>query len=129
MSPVLGPEDANYCQSQIGALCWCVAIGRIDICLSPHVVMGGPPIDHKKHCKVPFGAYVQACNENNPTNTNAPRTVDAIYLRPLNDVQGGHGLMDLNSGRLITRRHFPEIPITSNVIKAVETMASKQGFV
>lgn len=37
--------------------------------------------------------------------------------------------MDLNSGRLITRRHFPEIPITSNVIKAVETMASKQGFV
>jgi hypothetical protein len=30
-SPVLGPEMANYFQSQIGFLCWCVELGRIDI--------------------------------------------------------------------------------------------------
>jgi hypothetical protein len=30
-SPVLGPEMANYFQSQIGILGWCVELGRIDI--------------------------------------------------------------------------------------------------
>jgi hypothetical protein len=30
-SPVLGPEKANYFQSQIGILRWCVELGRIDI--------------------------------------------------------------------------------------------------
>jgi hypothetical protein len=30
-SPVLGPEMANYAQSQIGILRWCVELGRIDI--------------------------------------------------------------------------------------------------
>jgi hypothetical protein len=29
--PVLGPEMANYFQSQIGSLRWCVELGRIDI--------------------------------------------------------------------------------------------------
>jgi hypothetical protein len=30
-SPVLGPEMANYFQSQIGVFRWCVELGRIDI--------------------------------------------------------------------------------------------------
>jgi hypothetical protein len=30
-SPVLGPEMANYFQSQMGILRWCVELGRIDI--------------------------------------------------------------------------------------------------
>jgi hypothetical protein len=30
-SPVLGPKIANYFQSHIGILCWCVELGRIDI--------------------------------------------------------------------------------------------------
>jgi hypothetical protein len=30
-SPVLGPEMANYFQSQIGMLRWCAEMGRIDI--------------------------------------------------------------------------------------------------
>jgi hypothetical protein len=30
-SPVLGPEMANYSQSQIGILRWCVELGQIDI--------------------------------------------------------------------------------------------------
>jgi hypothetical protein len=30
-SPVLGPDMANYFQSQIGILRWCVELGRIDI--------------------------------------------------------------------------------------------------
>ena len=77
--------------------------GGISEYFSPHMILSGHQYDYNKHCQVPFGAYVQACHETNPTNTNAPRTIDAIYLCPLNNIQGGHELMDLNSGKLITR--------------------------
>ncbi|MGC8547340.1 MAG: hypothetical protein ACP5MU_06795, partial [Thermoplasmata archaeon] len=96
--------------------------------MSPHVILGGRNIDYNKHCQVPFGAYVQAVQENNPKNTNAPRTIDAIYLHPVDNIQGGHELMDLNSGRLITRPRVVEIPITNLVIKDVEAMAEEQGI-
>ena len=77
------------------------------------------------HCQVPCGAYVQACHETNPTNTNAPRTIDAIYLRPLRNIQGGHEIMDLNSGCIVTRQKVTEVPITQAVINAIEQMAYK----
>ncbi|MGC8479045.1 MAG: hypothetical protein ACP5NE_03955, partial [Candidatus Micrarchaeia archaeon] len=46
----------------------------------------------------------------------------------VDNIQGGHELMDLNSGRLITRPRVVEIPITNLVIKAVEAMAEEQGI-
>ncbi len=58
------------------------AKGGISPYYSPRVLLGGQDIDFNKHCQVPFGAYVQANQENDPKNTNAPRTIDAIYLRP-----------------------------------------------
>ncbi|MGC8506608.1 MAG: hypothetical protein ACP5NK_07925, partial [Thermoplasmata archaeon] len=39
-----------------------------------------------------------------------------------------HELMDLNSGRVITRPRVWEIPVTTVVIRAVETMAEEQGI-
>jgi len=105
------------------------AKGGIAPYLSPHVLVGGRNLDYKKHCQVGFGAYVQANQENTPKNTNAPRTIDAIYLRPVRDnIQGGHELMDLNSGRLITRQRVWEIPVTDVVIRAVEKMGEEQGI-
>jgi len=92
------------------------------------VILGGRDYDFNKHCLIPFGAYVQAYQENSPKNTNAPRTIDAIYLRPTNNMQGGHELMDLNSGRVITRPRVFEIPVTPIVIRAVEAMAEAQGI-
>ena len=105
------------------------AKGGVSAYLSPHVLVGGQNLDYENYCQVPFGAYVQANQENDPKNTNAPRTIDAIYLRPVpSNIQGGHELMDLNSGRLITRPRVWEIPITDIVIKAVEKMGAKQGI-
>jgi hypothetical protein len=31
ITPILGPDQANYYQSLIGVLCWVVELGRIDI--------------------------------------------------------------------------------------------------
>ena len=82
------------------------------------------PLEYGKHCTVPFGAYVQASNETTPTNTNARRTIDAIYLHPNTNQQGGHELMNLGMDKVITQRKVMEIPITDLVIKAVECMAA-----
>jgi hypothetical protein len=43
-------------------------------------------------------------------------------------LQGGHELMDLNRGQLISRNIVHEIPVTDVVIKAVKNMAYQQGF-
>lgn len=105
------------------------AKGGISSYYSPNTIMGKPPLDYNKHCSIPFGAYVQANNESTHTNDNTARTIDAIYLRPCKNQQGGHELMDLNSGRVITRGgKITEIPITPVVIKAVEAIAEKEGF-
>ena len=52
----------------------------------------------EKHCQVPFGAYVQACHETDATNSIMTCTLDAIYLCPVSNEQGGHKLVDHNSG-------------------------------
>ena len=95
---------------------------------SPSTILGQEPLNYKKHCVIPFGAYVQANHETEQTNSNAARRLDAIYLRPNNNRQGGHQLMDLNTGQLITRSRATEIPVTNIVIDAVNAMGTKQGF-
>ena len=102
--------------------------GGVSAYYSPRMILNQENLDYAKHCSVPFGAYVQANHETNRTNSNATRTLDAIYLRPAQNQQGGHELMDLNSGQVITRNIVHEIPVTDVVIKAVETMAYDQGF-
>jgi hypothetical protein len=96
---------------------------------SPQQLMGGPPLDFNKHCQVPFGgAYVQANDEPDPLNTPHARTLDAIYLHPMNNIQGGHELMNLHNGYKFTRPRVTEIPVTPLVIAAVVSLAKKQGF-
>ena len=40
-------------------------------------------MDSNKHCQCAFGTYVKAYQEDDPTNTQAARTIDAIYLQPM----------------------------------------------
>jgi hypothetical protein len=86
------------------------AKGGISAHYSPHTILTGQAIDFKKHLAIPFGSYVQANNENDPSNTNAPRTLDCIYLGPVMDNrQGGHKLLHLGTGKVITRPRVKEI--------------------
>ena len=104
------------------------AKGGLSEYLSPHMIMSKKNIDYNKHCQHTLGTYVQANQDNDPTNTQAPRTIDAIYLRPMNNIQGGHEVMNLATGNVITRNRVWEQPATEMVIKAVENMAEKQGI-
>jgi hypothetical protein len=81
-----------------------------------------------KHCSVPFGAYVQAHNEPNFKNSQQPRAIDCIYLRYIDNIQGGHHLLDLNTGYTIKRRSITQVPITNNIIGLVHKLADANGI-
>jgi hypothetical protein len=125
MPPVMLKYLAVVCTNQLNMF---PAKGGISDYLSPHVILTGKNIDYTKHCQVPFGAYVQCNNKNNPTNSNAPQTLDAIYLRPATNLQGGHKVMNLATGQVLTRPRVREIPVTPVVIKAVEKLAAQRGI-
>ena len=94
--------------------------GGVSSYYSPNMIMKGKGLDYKKHCQIPFGAYVQVNNDPRFKNTFSPRALDAIYVKPNGNAQGGHTVMDLNSGKLIDRPRVIEVPITPTIIKAVE---------
>jgi hypothetical protein len=104
------------------------AKGGVSEYYSPHVLMNKTDLDYKKHCMIPFGAYVQAFQENKPSNTLEARAIDGIYLRPMRNRQGGHEIMNLATGLVITRHKVTALPITDSAIKAVERMAEEQGI-
>ena len=86
-------------------------------------------MDFSKHLKYYFGSYVIASHENKPKkNDPRPRGLDAIYLRPMRDLQGGHDVLHLVSGRIITRPKIVPVVMTEMVIRRVKDMAKEQGL-
>ena len=69
--------------------------GGVSEFYSPRMILHQQNIDYNKHCTIPFETYVQAQQENNPTNTQEPRSLDCISLRYVSNQQGGRGLLDL----------------------------------
>jgi hypothetical protein len=71
---------------------------------SPRTIMTGTMLDYSKHCKLPFGAYVETHEENNSTNKMKERTRAAICLGPTTNFQGSYKFLCLKTGRRITRK-------------------------
>ena len=92
------------------------ARGGVSKYYSPHMILKRPTLDWNKHCQYEFRTYVQANQDNNPTNTNRPQTIDGIYLRPCWDQQGGHKVLNLETGEVVSRQYVTAIPITSTII-------------
>ena len=68
--------------------------------------MTGIKLDYSKHCRLPFGSYVQVHDEPSPTNSPTARTVGAITLGPTGNLQGGYKFLNLRTGKKITRRDW-----------------------
>ena len=85
-------------------------------------------IDYNKHCKFALGEYVQAHTEPSPSNTIEERTIDCIYLRYIDNEQGGHQLLNLNTNKIIARRNLTRAVITKSIIQRVHDIAMKEGI-
>jgi hypothetical protein len=90
---------------------------------SPRMIMHQENLDYDRHCKHHIGEYVQAHDEPIHTNTNAPRSLDCIYLRPMDNAQGGHELLHLQTNSVVKRRRLTKIPITPSIINQVHELA------
>ena len=102
--------------------------GGVSMHYSPQTIVTGKPLDYNYNCKYAFGSYVQALQENIPTNSPAPRTLDCIFLDSDESPAGGYNLLHLATNRIITRRKITQVPLTQNVINRVEHLAYKEGL-
>ena len=78
-----------------------------------------------KDCLHSLGSFVQAHDEPEPTNSQAARSLDSIYVRKPAGV--GHDAYDLQTKHIVNRAHVTVLPISPSVIKAVEGIAEVEG--
>ena len=101
--------------------------GGVSDNVSPRGILTGVQFDYVKHCRLPFGSYVQAHEEPNPTNTQAARTVGAIGLGPTGNLQGSYRFLNLRTGQMLTRRSWTQLPMPQEVINRVDALGSSEG--
>ena len=104
------------------------AKGGVSLYYSPRMILHRRNMDYEKHCKYAFGAYVQAHDDPKPKNSNEPRTLDCIYLRYSDNLQGGHELLHLPTNQIITRQYVTPSPITQAIIKQVNDIAKLENM-
>jgi hypothetical protein len=83
-------------------------------------------LSYDNHCKTTCRNYVLAHNEPNPTNTNAPRALDCLYLRPT--ASGHHKCLHLQTNRIITCSRVTPVPITPAIIVQVHAIAAQDDM-
>ena len=95
---------------------------------SPRQLLKEPKVDYGKHCQIPIFSFVQAPHEATVYNSQQPRTLDCLYMRPLYTMHGGHQLYHIPTGKLITRHgKLHVIPTPSHVIDKINELGKKQN--
>ena len=92
--------------------------------LSPRTILMGQKVDYKRHCRFQFGEYAQTHKEHN--NSMNPRTVGALALRPVGNVQGSFYFLSVTTGRVLNRLHATALPMPDDVIDKIHRMARQQ---
>ena len=95
---------------------------------SPRTIIHKRGIDYDKHCQFQFGQYGMTHDENNPTNTMKSRALHCIYLRPNDNDQGGHVLLNLDTNCTVTCPRFTPLPISKAIIERVHAIAESEGM-
>ena len=80
-------------------------------------------MDWKRNPCLRLGAYYQVHEEDQPRNSQLPRTKGAIVLGPSGNTQGGYKFMSLVTGKKITRHSWDQIQIPDTVIQRVNILA------
>jgi len=87
------------------------------------MILGEQILDCKNTCKIPFGSYVQVHEDRQVTNTMESRTTGAICLGPSN-MNGGYNFFSLETGEIITRRNWTELPVPMDIVSRLREMSN-----
>ena len=83
---------------------------------SPREIVTQIKMNYKKMCCAAFGDYIEASEDAIITNTMRPQTHPCIALGPSNNLQGSVKCIDLETGRVVTRRNFEILPMPDRII-------------
>jgi len=100
--------------------------GGISAIYSPRTIMSGETLNFKKHLSLKVGQYCQIHEEDEPRNSQLPRTQGANCLGPSDNIQGGFNFMTLLTTRKVVRRKWDVIPMPDTVIAQINTLGSDQ---
>lgn len=95
----------------------------ISLQFSPTTLVTEKAIYYDKHCKCELREYAQACHDRIKENNAIERTINAIYLRPNVNAQGGRVAVDLTTGEIISRNKATAMPLSEIVKNRVKQMA------
>ena len=89
---------------------------------SPREIILRWQLNWDKPCKYHFGAYGQAYDDPDQTQTNTqqPRSRNVICLGPTRNMQGSYFFLDLDTRAIIKRRRFMELPCPDSIISKIE---------
>ena len=94
---------------------------------SPREIILYCKMDAKKHCRVLPRSYCEVHDEPNPSNTTVIRTHKGISLGPTGNLQGSVKFYCLNTGRVLKRQAFTEIPMPTAVIAKANKVGKKEN--
>ena len=79
-------------------------------------------LDFNKNSQMKFGAYMQVAKDNNTTNWNPPRTLNAIYLKPPDNKKRGYKWTHIQTSQVVIDYNVNYVTITDLVIKLIESV-------
>ena len=89
----------------------------------PSAIMNGTRTRlHMNQLQLKFGSYCQVAEDVTPRNSLAARTRGAISMGPSGNLSGGQRFLTLDTGKLVVRNRWKELPITSDVIDRVNML-------
>jgi hypothetical protein len=87
----------------------------------PSAIMTGAKL-HMSQLQLKFGSYCQVAEDVTPRNSLAARTRGAISMGPSGNLSGGQCFLALDTGKLIVRNCWKELPMPSAVINRVNVL-------
>jgi hypothetical protein len=77
---------------------------------------------HMNQLQLKFGSHCEVAEDVNPCNSLAARTPGAISIGPSGNLSGGQHFVALDTGKLIVRNCWKELPMPSAVIDRVNVL-------
>jgi hypothetical protein len=87
----------------------------------PSAIMTGAQL-HMSQLQLKFGSYCQVAEDVTPCNSLAACTCGAISMGPSDNLSGGQCFLALDTGKLIVRNHWKELPMSLAVINWVNML-------
>ena len=95
---------------------------------SPQNIVSGRQNDFRKELVHSYCDYVEANTTHLIKNKNLPQTLDCIYLRANNTLQGGYQIIDLATGHIISQQSVIPCVMTMMVTHQVELLVTQKGY-